>query len=302
MPLAAGSLVSLTLALVSAAPPAPVEAPRPAAGVTLRYRFTPGESVVYRIEQETTYLAAKGQIREKNASRAVTDQKFEVLSVDADGTATLRLAIGHAHMEYAFNDEKPSVFDTAENTAPAPIFAGVRQAIGRPLAEIRVRPDGTMTGIRPLIAADEMNAIPGKAGLEGDGPSSLFTVFPARPLKTGDEWSDTFTVKVSVTKQLQREVKILRQYRLEAVEGGIARISEKSAVVTPVTDPQQSVQLIQRTYSGTIAFDLRAGRVTNRTTSFDNTEIGWAGEDSSYRAVGNWKEQLSGEPAAVSAR
>lgn len=301
MPLAASSLIC-SVAIALAAPAAPVEAAKPSAGVLLRYRFTEGENVAYRIDHDTTFIASKGQLREKTASRTTTDQRFHVVAVDSDGAATLHVVIDHARMQYAFNDEKPSVFDSNEKVLPAPIFAGVSRAVGRPLAEIRVRASGAVESARPLLSTDELNNTPGKAGLEGDGSASLFSTLPDGPVRLNDEWSDTFVTRIAVTQKLHRDVTILRQYRLESVENGIATISCKSSPLTAVTDPGQLVQLIQRTAAGTIRFDIHAGRVIGRSTKVDNIEIGWAGADSSYRALCTFDEQLVTEEPKLSSR
>lgn len=295
MPLSTVSYVCLSLA---AAVAAPVEAPKPAATVLLQYRFHDGESVRYRIDHEATLLALKGETREKTFSRSQTEQCLKVSSVDSDGVATLRLSIEEARMEYAFNDSKPTVLDSRQKNLPD----GVGKAIGRPLAEVRVHRDGTVESIQPLLSQAELAAVPGKLGLDGDAASTLFVALPDQPIAIGHEWHEIRTTKVSVTRELTQEVKILKQYRLERIEDDVAVIAVKSSVLTPVTEPSMLVQLIQRTSSGTIRFDCAAGRIADWQVDVDNTEIGWHGADSSLRAVSRWNEQLIVEPTAVSAR
>ena len=105
--------------------------------------------------------------------------------------------------------------------------------------------------------------------------------------------------KVNVSKTLQKEVTILRNYRLEAVEQGIARISLKTNVLTPVVDPQLLVQLIQRRFKGEIFLDVVAGKVISRQFTSDNTEIGWAGADSTLHATSLRSEQIQSTSQAV---
>jgi len=303
MPLAASPLVCSVLVAVAAGAAPPIEATQPTSGVLLRYRFAAGEDVAYRIDHDSNFTAAKGQLVDKNSTRTRTAQRYEVASVEPDGTAVLRVVIDHARMEYAFNDEKPAVFDSNEKTLPAPVFAGVAAAVGQPLAEIRVRASGKVESARPLLNTDALNGTPGKSGVEGDGPASLFAPFPDRPLAIGDEWSDSFVTRITVTKRLHKDVTILRQYRLESVEGGVATIAFKTAPLTAVAEPSQLVQLIQRTSSGKIRFDVRAGRILGRKVEVDNVEIGWAGADSTYRARCTWDERLvPATDAKVSAR
>ncbi|MBA3314573.1 MAG: hypothetical protein M3552_22000 [Planctomycetota bacterium] len=299
MPLAATQIVCLAFAALAAAP---VEAPKPDQGVLLQYKFREGETVRYRIEQDATFVASKGPTREKQDTLSRTDQQFKVVAVDADGTATLRMIIAAARMEYGFDDAPPTVYDSSQKDIPAAAFAGVRKAIGRELAELKLHPGGTVDSVRPLLPSEELDAIPGKLGLEGEGPSNLFVAFPERRIKAGETWSDTFSTRVVISGKLTQEVKILRQYRLESVQNGVATIAVKTAPLTVLGDPSLLVQVIQRTTSGTIRFDMQAGRALARKVEFDNMEIGWAGDDSSYRAVSTWTETLLTEPTTVSSR
>lgn len=299
MPFAATSIACLALATLAATP---VEAPKPKTGIVLQYKFREGETVRYRIEQKATFIASKGETRDKQATRSRTDQQFEVVSVDADGTATLKMIIAGVRMEYAFDDAAPSIFDSNSDELPAAVFMGVRKAVGKELAELKLSSDGTVTSVQPLLPSEELESIPGKLGLEGEGPSNLFVAFPGRPVKTGERWSDTFKTRVVITGKLTQEVKILRQYRLESVADGVATISVKTAPLTVLDDPTLLVQLIQRTTAGTIRFDIAAGRALERKVEFNNLEIGWAGDDSSYRAVSTWTETLQREPPKVSSR
>jgi hypothetical protein len=299
MPLAATPLVCLSLAALATAP---VEAPKPAQGVRLEYRFRQGETVHYRIEQDSKFVASKGQTKDKQATRTLTEQQFKVVSVDDDGTATLRMIIKAARMEYAFDDAPPTVYDSRSKDIPAAAFASIHTAMGRELAELKLRPDGTVASVRPLLPSEELEAIPGKLGLEGDGPSHLFVAFPPRSLKVGDRWNNTFSTRVVVTGKITQEVKILRQYRLESIENGVATISQKTAPLTVLSDPTLLVQLVRHTTEGTIRFDLASGRALDRRVEFDNLEIGWAGEDSSYRAISKQTETLVKDHPAVSSR
>lgn len=298
-------MTALTLALACFVAPGPVEAgpveaPRPTEGVTLRYRFAPGEVVRYRAESEATFLARKGDLTEKNASKSSSEHHYEVVAVASDGTATLRLAIDRVRMQAAFNDQTPVAFDSDSAEEPASQFRGVRRSVGKPLAELRVLPNGKTIDARRLTDAEPDMPVNGATGPDGE-TTGVFTVFPERPLRPGDEWSDTFKTRVSVTARLSREVTLIRRYRLETVERGAALVSVRSALLTPIDDPQLLVQLIQRQFVGTVRFDLASGRVTSRTTEADNTEIGWADGDGSLRAVSQWTERLiDAQPAAVS--
>jgi hypothetical protein len=91
---------------------------------------------------------------------------------------------------------------------------------------------------------------------------------------------------------LQRDVELSRRYALEQVEGDLATISMKMSVLTPINDPIVRGQLIQRTPSGEIVFDLKRGLIVSRSQKLDKIEVGVAGNDSSVRAVSEYNERM----------
>lgn len=302
MPLAASTVVCLTFGLLASTPAPPLEAPRPSNGIVLLYKFKEGDVLRSRIEQSTTLDAVKGEYRETQETKTRTDQHFKVVSVEPDGSATLRLLIDGVRMEYAFNDGTPTIYDSSKDELPATAFAGVSQAIDRDLADLKIRPTGEIEQIQPLISEEELATIPGKLGLDPEEASNLLVIFPKQPLKVGDVWSNTYSTSVTVSGKLRQQVKILRQYRLDSYENGIATISIKTAPITAISEPSMLVQLLQRSSAGKMRFDVNAGRTIERTMHVDNTEIGWEGPDSSLHAVSEWTERAIAPPARLSSR
>ena len=295
MPLAASPLVCLALAAVSVAS---VEAPRPAPTVELRHRFAAGEILRERAENTSTLTVVKGQTRQTTYNRSETDQRYKVESVDAQGVATLQMTIEGVRMEYAFDGAEPTIFDSRKKNLPA----GVEKAIGIPIAEVRVRPDGVVESVKPLLSVAELDQIPGKLGLGGDAEKELFVPLPAGRVGVGATWHDTVIARVSPGGQLVQQVKVLRQYRLTSVDRGVATIGITTRVISPVTEPSLLAQLIQRTAVGTIRFDIETGRVIERTLNVDNTEIGCHGADSLLRVVSTFARRPLTEPTTVSSR
>jgi hypothetical protein len=83
-----------------------------------------------------------------------------------------------------------------------------------------------------------------------------------------------------------------RTYQLAEVNGSIATIKLKTARITPVNDPQIEVQLMQRTPSGSIKFDLDQGRIVSMETVVEQTVLGAAGPKSSMSAATRSVEKL----------
>jgi hypothetical protein len=111
----------------------------------------------------------------------------------------------------------------------------------------------------------------------------------------GEQWSERFDVRVSVSEKLTRPVRLRRTFRLASVQGKLATISMKTAVLTPVQDPSISAQLVQRQPSGTIVFDREAGVVVSREIEMDEKVIGAWGANSLVHSVIKRTERLIAE-------
>jgi hypothetical protein len=79
---------------------------------------------------------------------------------------------------------------------------------------------------------------------------------------------------------------------LESVANDVATISVDSQILTPVHDPAIEAQLIQRLSTGTIRFDIAAGRVLSQQLDLDRHVIGFSGAASSMHYVTRFTEQL----------
>ena len=94
-----------------------------------------------------------------------------------------------------------------------------------------------------------------------------------------------------------RPVTLRRQYELTGVDGNRATIKMTTAVLTPVQDPQISVQLIQMQPSGTVVFDMDLGGIVSREMSMDEKVIGPWGADSMAHTTSQRHECLDAEPS-----
>ena len=117
-------------------------------------------------------------------------------------------------------------------------------------------------------------------------------MFPEQPVKLQGAWKETLTVDVMVDRTLKRPVKLLRTYKLEKVEAGIAEISLQTVVITPLDDPALEAQLIQRTPAGVVRFDIENGTLLSRKLTVEDSVIGAFGAQSSMAARSEHIEQL----------
>lgn len=301
-----GILGSLGLSPARAEPASPaspkaVQAPKPGEtepeqGYLLRYKFRPDARLEYEVSHRMRIELKKKEISQTVLNESEARKHFRVVDVASDGTATLVSVIDHVEMTARSDNREPVEYDSSNPPPPAE-FEKVHQTIGKPLVRVRVSPRGKMLSVErllPEMLQRKLGSPGGKAATPDTAPSKNFLiVFPDDPVAVGETWKDDrLQVPVSVGRQLQKTVKLLRRYKLVSVRDGRARISLQTSVLTPVNDPHVRAQLIQRTPNGTILFDIDAGRIVRRTLELDKTEIGVFGGGSSMRAVSRRSERL----------
>jgi hypothetical protein len=262
----------------------PITAVRPgplkAAEYRLVYKFHPNEDVYMPLSVDSQIRVQKGPAEQISSNQSKVDRHFHVVSVDPDGSAIVELFIDNVELSYSFNNGTPVVFNAKAKGSPPPGFQTVQSCIG-PRGLVRFSPQGT---VRPLPSS-----IPDPSS---DPSDSFLDVLPVKPVHLGDEWSDDFKVKVTVSRNLSQKITLRRRYALESVNGNVATIHQRIVEITPVQDPQIRAQLVQRTLEGTITFDLERGVTTARDLTCSRTETGIMGGEGMIAATTHIKGSL----------
>ena len=158
--------------------------------------------------------------------------------------------------------------------------------------------------LKTTVAAS-VSMWPASASKASRGPSdssqNFLIVLPDKPVKIGDSWTDTIQVKVNITNDIRRTIRLLRTYQLTAVSQGIADISLATSIVDPIRTPSIRAQLIQREPTGKIQFDINRGLIVYRESTIDKTVFEPFGPKSALHAVSRRVERLMEPPAAKKA-
>ncbi len=97
-----------------------------------------------------------------------------------------------------------------------------------------------------------------------------------------------------------KSIKTRELYVLEKVETGVATISVKTQVLTPVDDPRVKSQIMQRISQGELRFDMDAGRLISKQLDWDESVLGFNGAESNMKYLARFTETLA-TPAARTA-
>lgn len=262
---------------------------------TLQYKFLAEKVAYYKVENQSKIELHQGQAEQEVEHREVTEKHYRA-GVDLDGNCVLQMTIDRVQMSASVDGGSPVEFDSQDGEDPPAQFEGVADQVGQPHVRVKVSPTGEILQLQWLQQADTETLTAKNAG-----KLDLLVRLPDEPVAIGDVWKERYETDITVGQGLKKAITMQRTYKLTAVEGNIATIRLDTAVITPLQDPEQEAQLIQKTPSGTIKFDINRGILLSKETSLDRKVVGFAGPKSFIRNVTTRREsylETSG-PAAV---
>ncbi|NBW96344.1 MAG: hypothetical protein EBR28_06355, partial [Planctomycetia bacterium] len=250
-------------------------------GVSLRYRFEPGEriamDVAHRAVTETTIGATRQAVETATDSTKI----WTVVSVDAAGHATIEHSVGDVTMTSRTSDKGESRWSSRDGGPVPPEYEAVKGSIGVPLSRVVVDATGRVLERRDLKPTTPSNT--------GD---LMVVPLPDEPAAVGTEWTVPQEVVVEVPGGPRRAVKTRLRYRVERLREGVATIAVDTTVLTPLDDPRLEARLLERIWDGEIEFDVERGRLLSRSTGVDRRVVGFSGPESSVRYKASLEERL----------
>lgn len=257
------------------------DAPPPADSTkhTLRYRFVPDEELRYEIANHQTLELQASGLAESVESEEISTKQFVIKNTDSSGAADLEVTIERVRLS-ARGPGTNFQWDSDEQ-APAPAeLRGVKGTIGIPLGTITVTPLGK------IIDAQQRGA--GSAAPQvKEGQLDLLPLLPEGPVAVGESWKQEFTLDIAIeTPPYKRPVTLQRKFTLLSVEKGIAKVDERTFVLTPPRDAKEEAQLLKRTPIGTFTIDIEQGRLLQRELKIDNRVVGFQGPQTEMKVVG----------------
>jgi len=249
---------------------------------TLRYRFQPGLTLRWEVEHRArTDTTISGDTQSADTlSKSV--QAWRVVEVHEDGSAVFENIIQSVDMRQRMNDTAEVCYDSKTDAKAPPGFEDVARSVNVPLSVITINPLGK------IVAREDKQK---KASTENDGYMSV--PLPEQPVAVGDDWSFEYDVFVELNKAgATKRVRTRQSFQLLDVKTGVATIRVSNQILTPIDDPKVESQLIQRQSSGTVRFDIDAGRVLSQQMEVDKRVVGFSGEASSVHYVTRFDERF----------
>ncbi len=248
---------------------------------TLRYRFHPGETlrweVVHRSIVDTTI--AKTTRTVEALSKSI--KAWRVRVVGPDGTASFEHLVESVDMRQKMTGQQEVRYNSLTDKQPPPGFKDVAESVGVPLAIIAMSNRGK-------ILKREQKQV--KAAAQSKGQMTI--PLPDEPVPVGHTWSFSQDVPVKLSTGGIKSIRVRQTFKLQSVKTGVATIAVANQILTPIDDPKIESQLIQRESSGTVRFDVDAGRILSQQMDVDKQVVGFHTGASTIKYFTRFTERL----------
>jgi hypothetical protein len=248
----------------------------------LRYRFRPGETLRWEVVHQTKSDTTISDTTKRAETFTRSVKAWKVTDVQADGTAKFVCSVERIEMRQKMSGNDEVRYDSRTDEQPPPGFATVAESIGVPLTIISMDPTGE------VLRREQKQVNP--AVRPGDG--QLTIPLPKEPVPIGHSWSLPFESQVNLKNGMIKRIKTLQSYTLENVQTGVATIRMATRILTPVDDPAIRSQLMHRESTGTVRFDVDAGRILSQQVDVDRQVVGFRTAASSTHYVTRFTERL----------
>ena len=247
----------------------------------LRYKFQPEQTISYKVVHLVTVRTTVKGTTQTAKTRSVSTKVWVVSDTDADGNATFVHKVADVDMWQQVSGQQEIRFNSraGEEEVP-PEYQAVAESVGVPLAVITLSPTGVV--VHREAKHRQMNL----------GMGGVAVPLPAESIPIGHIWSQPHELQAKLKDGRIKKVKARDVYKLTGVATGVATILVQTQLLTPIDDPAVRSQLIQRMSSGTIKFDMDAGRVIGKQMDWDENVVGFNGVESNMQYLARFTEEL----------
>jgi hypothetical protein len=251
-----------------------------------RLHWQPGQVLTYRVEQNTVASDVVGDSKAETKTRLNLIKRWQVISVDAAGAATLQLSLAMLRLETNTPGGDTLLFDSASPDKNTPeLRSQLSGYVGKALALLRVDNQGRVLDVKESKfgpASRYENELPFVGVLPADGP------------KDGQEWQRDYKITLEPPSGTGEKYDAVQKYVCKsAADGLMTAMMTTDLKATPAAAEQ--APLLQLLPAGEVVFDLKAGRLKSAALKIDKEVKGHQGEGSSYHVQVTYNEEYIGD-------
>lgn len=237
-----------------------------------RMRWAAGQVLQYAVEHVTDATDVTADSKTQTRSVVRVTKRWQVLGVDAAGTATVQLSLAAMYQERTTPSGDVLRYDSADPEKSTPqLKEALSRYLNTPLATVRVGPLGNVVEVK--------EAKSDASGYENELP--FLIELPAAGLKAGDGWERNYKITLAPPLGTGEKYDAIQRFRCKQVVGDLATITLTTELKAPPTAAADAVPLWQMLPEGEVVFDLKNGRVHTASLRIKKELKDHSGENSS---------------------
>lgn len=245
----------------------------------LRYKLKVGDVVRWTYEHtESTKMRMAGDA-EDSSSRCVAYKRWEVQSIDSKGNITLVAQMDSAEMWQQTGESAPVSYNTLKDKEPPLEYESIADQFGRPIATISITPFGQVVSRQDHVRQAKL------------GMGDVTIPMPAKKISINHTWTVPGNLSAKDEHGIMNYLDTRVRYTLTKVKDGLAYISFRTEVLTPINSKKVQSKIMQHMTDGTAIFDIKRGLIVRRIVDWNETVQGFEGAGSYLKYVASFNER-----------
>ncbi|MDB5308331.1 MAG: hypothetical protein JWO38_2533 [Gemmataceae bacterium] len=225
----------------------------PADTPALRFKWQPGQTLNYKVSQQTVVQETTTDEKTEKPTTAESrttlalSRRWAVKEVDASGTATLEMQITELRNEIRLPDGSTVVRDST-NPDHAKEMADY---LNKPVVVVRVDAQGRLVEVKEAKqgSAVRLSAeLPFRLTLPDTGPTA------------GQAWDRTFALKLDPPLGTGESHDFVQKYTCKGIKDGLAVVGVQTALKAPPKTTGEQVPLVPMLWTGEVYFNVASGK------------------------------------------
>jgi len=252
-----------------------------AQGPAWQFRWQKGQVLSYQVKHTTHVAEVVDGTKVESDSVLELVKRWQVLDVDAHGTATLQLTLAAMRTEQKRPNGETLLFDSKDPAKGTPeLREQMGKFVGQTLAILRMNVNGVVVDVKQGSLAR----------YQAEPPFTL--VLPKAAAHEGQAWLRPYSIVIEPPLGTGEKYEAQQKYQCVKLQGDKATVEVTTEFKTQPESAQERLPLLQKEVAGAIVFDLKAGRVEAVHFGIDRTVNEHQGPQSSYQFQSRYAEQL----------
>jgi hypothetical protein len=217
-----------------------------------RLSFKAGEVLLYHVEHSTTNFDKQGDAESASKTLLKVTKRWDVVSVDTAGIATLKLSLVAMLHERTTPSGEVLRYDSANPDKSTPqMKEAMARYLNTPLATIRVDPYGRVVEVK--------DAKTGASSFENELP--FLALLPGVLPAAGQSWERAYKITLAPPLGTGEKYDAIQRYTCKSVAGDQMTLTLTTDLKSPPKAAADAIPLWQFLPQGEVTFDLKAGRL-----------------------------------------